>query len=44
MKTNVRFAAGVSVIFLAVGWLMYVAIRETSSYYLTIDEFLAGLS
>jgi cytochrome c-type biogenesis protein CcmE len=37
---NSRFVFGGMAIVAAVGWLMFTAIRETSSYYLTIEEFL----
>jgi cytochrome c-type biogenesis protein CcmE len=40
MNRNLRFVFGSMVIVAAVGYLMYVGIRETSSYYLTIQEFL----
>lgn len=40
MRQNLRFVVGGLVIVSAVGWLMYTGIRETSSYYLTIGEFL----
>lgn len=40
MKGNLRFALGGSIIIVAVAWLMYVGISETSSYYLTLGEFL----
>jgi cytochrome c-type biogenesis protein CcmE len=35
-----RFLVGAVVIFAAVAYLVYAGIRETSVYYLTIDEFL----
>ncbi len=40
MNRNLRFVIGSAVIVAAIGWLMYTGIRETSSYYLTIQEFL----
>lgn len=40
MNRNLRFVFGSAVIVAAIGWLMYTGIRETSSYYLTIQEFL----
>ena len=40
MNRNLRFVFGSSVIVGAIGYLMYTGIRETSSYYLTIQEFL----
>ena len=40
MNGNLRFVFGGVVIAAAIGWLMFTAIRETSSYYMTIDEFL----
>ena len=40
MNRNFRFLFGSLVIVAAIGWLMYVGIRETSSYYLTIQEFV----
>jgi cytochrome c-type biogenesis protein CcmE len=40
MNGNLRFVIGSAVIVAAIGWLMYTGIRETSSYYLTIQEFL----
>ncbi len=40
MNRNLRFVAGSMVIVAAIGYLMYTGIRETSSYYLTIQEFL----
>ena len=40
MNRNLRFVVGGLVIVGAVAYLMYVGIRETSAYYLTIDEFL----
>jgi cytochrome c-type biogenesis protein CcmE len=40
MNRNLRFVLGSAVIVAAIGWLMYTGIRETSSYYLTIQEFL----
>jgi cytochrome c-type biogenesis protein CcmE len=39
MNRNLRFVFGSAVIVAAIGWLMYTGIRETSSYYLTIQEF-----
>src|ERR1043165_5313684 len=40
MNRNLRFVIGSAVIVAAIGWLMYTGIRETSAYYLTIQEFL----
>src|SRR5258706_12397015 len=40
MNRNLRFVIGSAVIVAAIGYLMYTGIRETSSYYLTIQEFL----
>ena len=40
MNRNFRFVFGSAVIVAAIGWLMYTGIRETSAYYLTIQEFL----
>jgi cytochrome c-type biogenesis protein CcmE len=40
MDRNLRFLVGSLVIVSAIGYLMYTGIRETSSYYLTIQEFL----
>ena len=40
MNRNLRFVFGSMVIVVAIGYLMYTGIRETSSYYLTIQEFL----
>jgi cytochrome c-type biogenesis protein CcmE len=40
MNRNLRFLVGSMVIVAAIGYLMYTGIRETSSYYLTIQEFL----
>jgi len=40
MNRNLRFVIGSMVIVAAIGYLMYTGIRETSSYYLTIQEFL----
>ena len=39
MTTKGKFFIGVVLIVGAVGYLMYTGIRETSSYYLTIEEF-----
>lgn len=41
MSRNRRFIIGASIIVAAVTYLVYTGIRETSVYYLTIDEFLA---
>ena len=38
---NRRFVIGASIIIVAVAYLVYTGIRETSVYYFTIDEFLA---
>lgn len=40
MDRNRRFIIGASIIVVAVAYLVYTGIRETSVYYLTIDEFL----
>ncbi len=40
MNRNLRFVIGSMVIVATIGYLMYTAIRETSAYYLTIQEFL----
>lgn len=36
-----KFVIGTTLIILAVGYLLYAGVRETSVYYFTIDEFLA---
>lgn len=41
MKRNTRFLVGSMVIVGAIAYLMYAGIRETSSYYLTVPEFVA---
>ncbi len=41
MNRNRRFIIGAAIIVAAVSYLVYTGIRETSVYYLTIDEFLA---
>ena len=41
MTTKGKFLIGVGLIVGAVGYLMYTGIRETSTYYLTIEEFLS---
>jgi len=41
MTRNRRFIIGAAIIVVAVSYLVYVGIRETSVYYFTIDEFLA---
>jgi cytochrome c-type biogenesis protein CcmE len=41
MDKNRRFIIGACIITAAVAYLVYTGIRETSVYYLTIDEFLA---
>jgi cytochrome c-type biogenesis protein CcmE len=41
MDRNRRFIIGAAIIVAAVTYLVYTGIRETSVYYLTIDEFLA---
>ena len=41
MEKNRRFIIGACLIVAAVSYLVYTGIRETSVYYLTIDEFLA---
>ncbi len=41
MKRHRRFIIGASIIVAAVAYLVYTGIRETSVYYLTIDELLA---
>jgi len=40
MNRNRRFIIGAAIIVAAVASLVYTGIRETSLYYLTIDEFL----
>jgi cytochrome c-type biogenesis protein CcmE len=40
MRGKEKFFLGVLLIVGAVGYLMYTGIRETSTYYLTIEEFL----
>jgi cytochrome c-type biogenesis protein CcmE len=40
MDSNRRFIIGATIIVAAVAYLVYTGIRETSVYYLTIDEFL----
>jgi cytochrome c-type biogenesis protein CcmE len=40
MRGKSKFFIGVLLIVGAVGYLMYTGIRETSTYYLTIEEFL----
>ncbi|HUE39896.1 MAG TPA: cytochrome c maturation protein CcmE [Candidatus Binatia bacterium] len=40
MNRNLRFLVGSMVIVAAIAYLMYTGIRETSAYYLTIQEFL----
>ena len=40
VTTKGKFFIGVVLIVCAVGYLMYTGIRETSTYYLTIEEFL----
>src|SRR5713101_6849463 len=40
MKGKSKFFIGVLVIVGAVGYLIYTGIRETSTYYFTIEEFL----
>jgi cytochrome c-type biogenesis protein CcmE len=41
MERNRRFIIGATIIVAAVAYLVYTGIRETSVYYLTIDEFLS---
>jgi cytochrome c-type biogenesis protein CcmE len=41
MERNRRFIIGACIIVAAVTYLVYTGIRETSVYYLTIDEFLS---
>lgn len=41
MDRNRRFIIGAAIIVTAVAYLVYSGIRETSVYYLTIDEFLS---
>ena len=41
MDRNRRFIIGATIIVVAVAYLVYTGIRETSVYYLTIDEFLS---
>jgi len=38
---NRRFIIGSAIIIAAVAYLVYTGVRETSVYYLTIDEFLS---
>jgi len=40
MTKNSRFIVGACIIVAAVSYLVFTGIRETSVYYLTIDEFL----
>lgn len=40
MERNRRFIIGAAIIVAAVAYLVYTGVRETSVYYLTIDEFL----
>ena len=40
MTSKSKFSFGVLLVVAAVGYLMYTGIRETSTYYLTIEEFL----
>lgn len=40
MDRNRRFIIGATIIIAAVSYLVYAGIRETSVYYLTIDELL----
>lgn len=40
MTTQGKFLVGVALMIAAVGYLMYTGIRETSTYYLTLEEFL----
>ncbi|HJY81979.1 MAG TPA: cytochrome c maturation protein CcmE [Candidatus Binatia bacterium] len=40
MRGKSKFFVGVLLVVGAVGYLMYTGIRETSTYYLTIEEFL----
>lgn len=40
MEKHRRFLIGAGIIVAAVSYLVYTGIRETSVYYLTIDEFL----
>ncbi len=41
MSKNRRFVIGAGIIVAAVAYLIYTGVRETSLYYLTIDEFLS---
>ena len=41
MERNRRFLVGAAIIVAAVTYLVYTGVRETSVYYLTIDEFLS---
>ena len=41
MNRNRRFIIGACIIATSVAYLIYTGVRETSAYYLTIDEFLA---
>ena len=40
MTTQGKFLVGVALMVGAVGYLMYTGIRDTSAYYLTVEEFL----
>ena len=40
MRGKSKFFVGVLLVVGAVGYLMYTGIRETSTYYLTLEEFL----
>ena len=40
MKGKEKFFVGVVLVIGAIGYLIYTGIRETSTYYLTIEEFL----
>lgn len=40
MKRNYKFGVGAVVLVAAIGYLMYSGVEQSSSYYLTIEEFL----
>ena len=39
MNRKAKFLTGSAIIVLAVGALIYTAVRETSAYYMTVDEY-----
>ncbi len=41
MPSKLRFVVGAGVIVLAIGYLITTAVRNTSEYYLTVDEVSA---